>query len=182
MRATRFGERTLDALIEHLFDSTERMVRKEIEAIPDGVYHGESWAFYDGVTDGTRMKINLAVTVKGDEDRMVEALDNLIRNAVEILMESEGSRELEIGTKLRDDGMVEVSVADSGAGLAPEVRSHLFQPFVQADSSTTRRFGGTGLGLAISRRIAEMHGGRIWLNSEPGKGSKFTFTLPADGV
>ena len=63
----RFGDKNLEALLEHLFDSTEKMVRKEIEAIPDGTYHGESWAFYDGVTDGTRMKINLAVTVKGDE-------------------------------------------------------------------------------------------------------------------
>jgi N-methylhydantoinase B len=63
----RFGERRLAGLIEHLFDSTEKMVRKEIKAIPDGTYRGESWAFYDGVADGTRMKINLAVTVKGDE-------------------------------------------------------------------------------------------------------------------
>ena len=63
----RFGDKNLEALLEHLFDSTEKMVRKEIEAIPDGTYHGESWAFYDGVTDGTRMKINLAVTVKRDE-------------------------------------------------------------------------------------------------------------------
>ena len=63
----RFGERRLGELLEHLFDSTEKMVRKEIKAIPDGTYRGESWAFYDGVTDGTRMKINLAVTVKGEE-------------------------------------------------------------------------------------------------------------------
>lgn len=63
----RFGERRLGALLEHLFDSTEKMVRKEIKAIPDGTYRGESWAFYDGVTDGTKMKINLAVTVKGEQ-------------------------------------------------------------------------------------------------------------------
>jgi len=63
----RFGERELAALIGHLFDSTEKMVRKEIQAIPDGLYRGESWAFYDGVTDGTRMKINLAVTIRGEE-------------------------------------------------------------------------------------------------------------------
>ena len=63
----RVGERGFLSLIEHLFDSTERMVRKEIAAIPDGTYRGESWVFYDGVTDGTRMKINLAVTVKGDQ-------------------------------------------------------------------------------------------------------------------
>jgi len=63
----RFGERELAGLIGHLFDSTEKMVRKEIQAIPDGLYRGESWAFYDGVTDGTRMKINLAVTIRGEE-------------------------------------------------------------------------------------------------------------------
>ena len=62
----RFGERKLAGLIGHLFDSTEKMVRKEIQAIPDGLYRGESWAFYDGVTDGTRMKINLAVTIRGE--------------------------------------------------------------------------------------------------------------------
>lgn len=63
----RFGERALGRLLENLFDSTEKMVRKEIAAIPQGTYRGESWAFYDGVTDGTKMKINLAVTVKGEE-------------------------------------------------------------------------------------------------------------------
>ena len=62
----RFGEHKLAGLIGHLFDSTEKMVRKEIQAIPDGLYRGESWAFYDGVTDGTRMKINLAVTIRGE--------------------------------------------------------------------------------------------------------------------
>ena len=62
----RFGERKLAGLIGHLFDSTEKMVRKEIQAIPDGLYRGESWAFYDGVTDGTKMKINLAVTIRGE--------------------------------------------------------------------------------------------------------------------
>ena len=63
----RFGEKPLARLLEHLFNSTDKMVRKEIAAIPDGIYRGESWAFYDGVTDGTKMRINLAVTVKGDE-------------------------------------------------------------------------------------------------------------------
>ena len=62
----RFGERRLVRLLEELFDSTEKMVRREIAAIPDGTYRGESWAFYDGVTDGTKMKINLAVTVRGE--------------------------------------------------------------------------------------------------------------------
>jgi N-methylhydantoinase B len=63
----RFGRLRLERLLEQLFDSTESMVRKEIKAIPDGTYRGESWAFYDGVTEGSKMKINLAVTVRGDE-------------------------------------------------------------------------------------------------------------------
>lgn len=63
----RFGRARLEALLAQLFDSTESMVRKEIKAIPDGTYRGESWAFYDGVTEGSKMKINLAVTVRGDE-------------------------------------------------------------------------------------------------------------------
>jgi N-methylhydantoinase B len=63
----RFGRLRLERLLEQLFDSTESMVRKEIKAIPDGSYRGESWAFYDGVTEGSKMKINLAVTVRGDE-------------------------------------------------------------------------------------------------------------------
>lgn len=63
----RFGWLDLQTLLQHLFDSTEKMVRKEIQAIPDGTYLGESWAFYDGVTDGSKMKINLAVTVHGDD-------------------------------------------------------------------------------------------------------------------
>lgn len=63
----RFGQARLDALLERLFDSTESMARKEIRAIPDGTYRGESWAFYDGVTEGSKMKIALAVTVRGDE-------------------------------------------------------------------------------------------------------------------
>lgn len=71
-----------------------------------------------------------------------------------------------------------ISVSDTGIGIAEDKFEKTFQPFVQADPSTSREFGGTGLGLSLVKEFVEMHGGKIWVNSEPGKGSTFTFTLP----
>ncbi|MCL6429426.1 MAG: response regulator, partial [Anaerolineae bacterium] len=77
-----------------------------------------------------------------------------------------------------EEDVVVVSVADTGPGIAPQHRERIFAPFQQAEASTHRRYGGRGLGLAISRRFVEMHGGRMWLESEPGRGSTFYFSLP----
>ena len=110
-----------------------------------------------------------------DRIQIQQVLVNLIRNAVEVLMESPGTRDLAIETGLLEDGMVEVSVADSGGGLAPEVRTHLFQPFV------TTKQKGMGLGLSICRTIVEAHGGKIWVEARPAGGTIFRFTLRAPG-
>jgi two-component system sensor histidine kinase VicK len=74
--------------------------------------------------------------------------------------------------------MVEVCVSDTGIGIPEDKQEKLFERFYQVDSSMTRRYGGTGMGLAIAKEIVEAHGGRITVKSEPGKGSKFCFTLP----
>jgi signal transduction histidine kinase len=76
------------------------------------------------------------------------------------------------------NGSFHVSVRDTGPGISSTDQARLFQEFQQADNAITKKKGGTGLGLAISKRIIEMHGGRIWVESQPGRGSTFAFTLP----
>jgi len=76
------------------------------------------------------------------------------------------------------NGSFHVSVRDTGPGISAAGQAKLFQEFQQADNAITKKKGGTGLGLAISKRIIEMHGGKIWVDSEPGAGSDFHFTLP----
>jgi signal transduction histidine kinase len=76
------------------------------------------------------------------------------------------------------DGAFHVSVSDTGPGIAADDQQRIFEEFQQVDSSSTREKGGTGLGLSISKKIIELHGGRIWIESELGRGSTFRFTLP----
>ncbi len=108
----------------------------------------------------------------GDPLRLGQVLTNLGNNAVKFTE----SGEIVIGVR-RENGSLQFSVRDSGIGLTQEQCSKLFQSFTQADSSTTRKYGGTGLGLVISKRLVELMGGRIWVESEQGKGSTFHFTI-----
>jgi signal transduction histidine kinase/CheY-like chemotaxis protein len=115
--------------------------------------------------------------VVGDELRFSQVVANLVSNAVKFT--GEGGK-IDIGVRLAGGGgnecTVMVEVRDTGIGLTAEQASRLFKPFEQADSSILRKFGGTGLGLAINKRIVEMMGGDISVESEPGKGSTFSFT------
>jgi PAS domain S-box-containing protein len=116
--------------------------------------------------------------VRGDPTRLRQILNNLVANAVKFT--SVGGCALSVtrtGT-LPDGVNVRIAVSDTGIGIAPADMPKLFDRFSQVDASTTRRFGGTGLGLAISRRLVEMMGGTIGVESEPGKGSVFWFELP----
>jgi signal transduction histidine kinase len=109
----------------------------------------------------------------GDERRITQVLMNLVGNAIKFT--EAGS--VAIRAWVEDDGL-RVSVADTGAGIAAEDQARIFQEFQQVDSSSTRKKGGTGLGLAITKRIVELHGGRIWVESTQGEGSTFFFELP----
>jgi signal transduction histidine kinase len=109
----------------------------------------------------------------GDERRILQVLLNLVGNAIKFT----DSGEVQIDAAAKD-GALEVSVSDTGPGIAEADQDKIFEEFRQAEGSITQRKGGTGLGLAIAKKIVEMHGGRIWVESEVGKGSTFTFTLP----
>lgn len=113
-------------------------------------------------------------TIYADQTKVRQSLLNLLSNACKFT--SRGKITLEV-QKLPED-RVAFAVSDTGVGMTAEQVSRLFTPFTQADSSTTRRFGGTGLGLTISKKFAEMMGGQIFVESEDGKGTKFTMTLP----
>jgi signal transduction histidine kinase len=110
---------------------------------------------------------------RGDERRITQVLMNLVSNAIKFT--DAGS--ICVRASVEDSGFL-VAVSDTGVGIAAEDRERIFEEFQQVDSSSTRRKGGTGLGLAIVRRIVELHGGRIWVESSPGQGSTFAFTLP----
>ena len=119
--------------------------------------------------------------LKCDDQRLAQVITNLLGNAVKFTPEN-GS--ISLNTKLlsmdEDRCEIEFSVADSGVGITEEQQKKLFSAFEQAESSTTRKYGGTGLGLALTKRIVELMGGSISVESEYGKGSKFTFSVKAN--
>jgi signal transduction histidine kinase len=109
----------------------------------------------------------------GDERRLSQVLLNLVGNAIKFTETGEVS--IKTSTS---DGTFTVAVQDTGPGIAEKDQSKIFEEFQQADASITKQKGGTGLGLAIAKRIIEMHGGRLWVESEVGHGSTFSFTVP----
>ncbi|MEM1180408.1 MAG: two-component regulator propeller domain-containing protein, partial [Acidobacteriota bacterium] len=111
---------------------------------------------------------------EADEHRLHQVLLNLVGNAAKFTEHGH----IQIEARRHGDDQLLVVVRDTGIGISPEAQGQIFAPFAQADASTRRSFGGAGLGLAICRQLVELHGGRIWVESEPGAGSSFHFTLP----
>ena len=114
----------------------------------------------------------------GDDQRIAQVITNLLGNAVKFTPEKGAiTLAVRLAGKGNDICTLQISVSDSGIGINTEQQDKIFKSFEQAESSTTRKYGGTGLGLAICKSIVEMMGGSIWVQSEPGKGSVFTFTI-----
>ncbi|MDR1514456.1 MAG: response regulator [Synergistaceae bacterium] len=129
---------------------------------------------------GVYIDKNIPRCLDGDDQRLAQVVTNLLSNAVKFTPEG-GSVRLSAHLADEKDGVctIQIGVSDTGIGISEEQQAKLFSSFAQADNSTSRKFGGTGLGLAISKRIVDMMGGKIWIESELGRGSTFTFTIRA---
>jgi two-component system sensor histidine kinase/response regulator len=126
---------------------------------------------------------NVPPMVRGDQVRLRQVLINLVGNALKFTKQGEVTILAELSSKTESSLRFHFTISDTGIGIPVEKRRKIFEAFAQADMSTTRRYGGTGLGLSISERLIKLMNGRIWVESEVGKGSKFHFEvsfLPAD--
>jgi len=127
-----------------------------------------------------RVRPTVPPVVNLDPLRLRQVLTNLIGNSLKFTEHGEVVVTVDSAAVHEGRTTLEFSVADTGIGIAPGALARLFEPFAQADASTTRRYGGTGLGLAIAHQLVELMGGKMTVASEPGRGSVFTFRVPAD--
>ena len=116
-------------------------------------------------------------TVRGDSTRLRQVINNLVGNAIKFTESGEVALRVRVEGREGKEAVFQFTVADTGIGIPAEKQALIFDPFSQADTSTTRKYGGTGLGLTISARLVRMMGGKIWVESQVGRGSQFHFTV-----
>ena len=129
-----------------------------------------------GLELSCRVRPDVPYALSGDGGRLRQILVNLVGNAIKFTPQGGVLVQIELREKTEDSVLIHFAVSDTGIGIPEEYRTRIFEPFAQADSSTTRQYGGTGLGLSISKALVEMMQGMIWCDSEAGKGSVFHFT------
>jgi PAS domain S-box-containing protein len=175
--------RSLADIISDILDLSKIEAGKfSIESVPFdlrrllfAVHHA-----YGSLADGRSLMLDLQIdddvptTVRGDPVRLRQILSNYITNGLKFTERGQ----VRIEAALAEPGVVRLTVSDTGPGIPEDVQQRLFQPFVQADGSTTRRYGGTGLGLSICKELATLMGGRCGVHSQPGEGSRFWAELP----
>ncbi len=153
---------------------TEMLDYDLYQAVEDAVQLLAPRAHAKNLEIACRIDERLPAAVRGDPYRLRQVLTNLIGNSVKFTENGE----VLVDVAMQDERTMRFAVHDTGIGIGDDVRARLFQAFEQADGSTTRRYGGTGLGLASSRSLVELMGGAIGVDSAPGQGSSFWFTLP----
>src|SRR5579864_1142385 len=146
------------------------------EAIMDGIHALAMAAHEKKLELCCRISPSVPVSAVGDSGKLKQVLLNLVGNAIKFTQRGEVTVSAEAEQRGEDQVELKICVADNGIGIAPEHQQMIFDSFRQADASNTRRFGGTGLGLAISSRLTALMGGKIRVESEPGKGSRFYFS------
>jgi PAS domain S-box-containing protein len=189
LRTARESAEALMTIIDDILDVSKIEARRlTLERVPfavrdtieDSVKLLAPRADQKGLELSCRIAPDVPATLVGDPGRLRQILLNLVSNAVKFTDTGEVGVEVTVGERNDDDVMLRCTVRDTGIGIPETKRWEIFGAFVQADASTTRRYGGTGLGLTISSQLVEMMGGRLWLDSEPGTGSQFHFVVRLD--
>jgi CheY-like chemotaxis protein len=181
---------TLMTVINDILDYSKIEVGKlELEEIQFNLREliEESIAPYDAVDNhGVELEVtidsNVPIDLKGDPARLHQIISNLLNNAFKFTPKGSVHLHLSAEQSNSDRAAINFCVSDTGVGMAPQVKINLFQPFTQADQSTSRKYGGTGLGLSICKRLVEMMGGDISVDSEAGQGASFNFNILFDVV
>jgi len=150
-------------------------LRESVEDLVDLLAEG---AYRKGLEFVFRMADDLPQRVRGDPLRLRQVLTNLVNNAIKFTTHGE----IVVDVRRDTDDRICFTISDTGIGIEPDVLANLFQPFQQADSSTTRKFGGTGLGLSIVKQLSALMGGTVSVDSTPGKGTTFHFAVRLEAV
>jgi PAS domain S-box-containing protein len=186
-RTVRTSGDLLLALLDDILDLSKieagevRIERVDFDlrgTIEDAVAPFRARAAEKGLEQEVLMDRDVPRLVEGDPFRLRQVLTNLLDNAIKFTEEGKVSLEVRRAGDDAEPPVVRFSVSDTGIGMTPDQQERLFRSFSQADASTTRRYGGTGLGLAISKRLVELMDGEIGVQSEPGEGSTFSFSIP----